>query len=38
MVRLGCGAECAIKEFHLQLPDRSGSGVPAGHLSSQEKS
>jgi len=38
MVRLGSGAECAIRECNQQLPDRSGSGVPAGHLSSQEKS
>jgi DNA-damage-inducible protein D len=28
MVRLGSGAELAIKEFNLQLPDRRGSGVP----------
>ena len=36
MVGLGYGAECAIKECNQQLPDRSGSGVPAGHLSSQQ--
>jgi hypothetical protein len=34
MVRLGYGAEHAIKECNQQLPDRSGSGVPAGHFSS----
>ena len=28
MVRLGSGAELAIKEFNLQLPDPSGSSVP----------
>ena len=34
MVRLDSGAECAMKDFHIKLPDCSGSGVPAGHLSS----
>jgi hypothetical protein len=38
MVRLGCGAELAIKECKVQLPDRSRIGVPADHLSSQQTS
>jgi hypothetical protein len=34
MVRLNSGAELAIRECNLQLPDRSGIGVPADHLPS----